>query len=284
MPRNGSGVFSLPAGSTVANGDTSDATDINTPLADIESDANVARPVVAGGTGATTAADARTNLGLAIGTNVQAYDADLTAIAGLTSAADRLPYYTGAGTAALATFTAAGRALVDDADAAAQRTTLGLVIGTNVQAYDAALASLAGLSLVAGDVIYATGADTFVRLAKGTAGQLLQMNAGATAPEWATVSTTPSTSDVLNATAGLTLGAVGSYAMLQRTASNSVVTADDLIAGASLRYAGFNNGLAANSANGGSQTGASPSGTWRALGTVAANSSQFATTLFVRTV
>lgn len=56
----------------------------------------------------------------------QPLDTDLTAITGLVSAANKVPYFTGAGTAAVADFTAAGRALVDDESAAAQCTTLGV--------------------------------------------------------------------------------------------------------------------------------------------------------------
>lgn len=90
----------------------------------------------------------------------QASDAELTALAGLTSAADRLPYFTGSGSAALATFTAFGRTLVDDADAATARGTLGLAIGTNVQAFDADLSSLAAASGT-NTIYYRSAADTW---------------------------------------------------------------------------------------------------------------------------
>ena len=65
MSRNGSGVYSLPPGSTAVDDAIIDPVVFNTLISDLESDANTARPIVAGGTGATTAAAARTNLGVA---------------------------------------------------------------------------------------------------------------------------------------------------------------------------------------------------------------------------
>jgi hypothetical protein len=98
-------------------------------------------------------------------------DPGLLALAGNTPAADRLPYYDAADGSALATFTAAGRALLDDATASDQLTTLGLSAngkslataanyaamralldlepGVDVQAYDSDLAAIAALTTTA---------------------------------------------------------------------------------------------------------------------------------------
>ena len=71
----------------------------------------------------------------------------------------------------------------------------GLVIESTELAVDLGASSITGTldetdggtgltSYTGGDVIYASGSNTLAKLAKGSAGQVLKMNSGATAPEW----------------------------------------------------------------------------------------------------
>jgi hypothetical protein len=93
-----------------------------------DADASAARTTLGLGSAATQSSAAFDAAGSAAAAQAasQPLDTDLSAIAALTSAANKVPYATGAGTWALADFTAAGRELVNDADASSQRTTLGL--------------------------------------------------------------------------------------------------------------------------------------------------------------
>ena len=123
----------------------SDGTDPGWTQVDLTAAVTGILPVANGGTASANAAAARTALGLAIGTDVQAYNALLAALATLApTVADTLVYTTGVNTVTTAALTAFARTLLDDADAAAARATLGVLGKTGL------LGSVTGVNLNVG--------------------------------------------------------------------------------------------------------------------------------------
>jgi len=92
---------------------------------------------------------------------------------------------------------------------------------------DATLASNGAITVVdltlgsdaAGDMFYKTSATVTARLAKGTAGQYLQMNSGATAPEWVSLSGDATISNGVITVVDLTLGSDAAGDMFYKTSA-----------------------------------------------------------------
>ena len=133
-----------------------------------------------GGTGASSASAARTALGLAIGSNVQAYDADLAALAGLANTNGN--FIVGNGSAWVAESGSTARTSLGLGDLAEQNN----VNNEDWSGVDLAVANGGtGVStLTTNQLILGRGTSAVVALAAGSQYEVLQSNGASSDPVW----------------------------------------------------------------------------------------------------
>jgi hypothetical protein len=129
--------------------------------------------VANGGTGGTTVPTAQAGLSLVPGTNVQAQNPNLQSLSAIGGAADTGTYFTGAGAMASYPLTTFGRAFGGLPNAASARTSLGLVLGTDVQPFDLELAAIASTVSGANLLPFFTGSGTAATTPFGAYGRTL---------------------------------------------------------------------------------------------------------------
>jgi hypothetical protein len=183
MPDAG-GIFTLVPSYLAVEGETIEVVNHNPPLEDIATaltnrlPRNGAAPMTgnlnAGGNKITNLA-AGTAPGDAARLDQVVSSAFLSSVSALSLLANEMVYASGVNVAAKTPLTPFARTVLDDADAPAARATLGLTIGTDVQAYDADLNTIAQIAGVRGDVIR-RGVSGWERLALGANGSALGSN------------------------------------------------------------------------------------------------------------
>lgn len=188
-------------------------------------------------------------------------DPAILSIAGLTTSANQMIYTVASNTYATTTLSAFARTILDDASASDVRATIGTVIGSDVQAYDATLSTLSGNTVTAfaltllddstalsarttlgaqeqgdvlddlnilgastadGEFLVATGAGALAWEAGGTARTSLGLGTS-DGPEFATVKTTATT--VASLPAAATAGAGARAFVTDATATTFLSTA-----------------------------------------------------------
>jgi len=147
------------------------------------------------------------------------------------------------------------------ASSAGNVTVSGTVTATSVAGSGASLTALNASNLSSGTVPTA-------RLATGTANSTTYLRGDST---WQTISTTPTTAQVLSATAGAAVGETGSYALLYDSATVARSPGATL-AGSTLRYTSAD----------GAPTTTAPAGTWRIMGATTVVNNRSSTSVWLR--